>query len=92
MHDHDKGRARFLGQHLEQMLQCTDAAGRGADADHDGFGAARLSFLVPLLLACFTHRAAHFFFCRLLYRYQAAFGPFIRSFGKEILDRLFRNE
>jgi hypothetical protein len=37
MHDHDEGRAHLFGQRTEKMLQCTDAAGRGADTDHDGF-------------------------------------------------------
>ena len=59
MHDDDEGRAGFFGQRSEQMLQRADAAGRGADADHDGFGLARLRFLDPLLVARFGHRAAH---------------------------------
>ena len=58
MHDHDESGAGFFGQRSEQMLQSMHAAGRSADADHNGFGA-RLRFSVPFLVAYFSHRSIY---------------------------------
>ena len=50
MDDDHEGRAGFFRQRSKQLLQGLDAARRSTDADHDGFGAAGLHFLFPLLL------------------------------------------
>jgi hypothetical protein len=56
------------------------APGRGADADHDGFGLSRLRFFVPLLVVRLGHRAARFL---ATVGFAMSSGSLIRGFGKK---------